>query len=103
MTNILDSIRLRPDRQTVGLLEEGSGLSWQASDIMRIAGALANSLAAQRIGRNDRVAILVPDGPELCLAFLGVSCHAIAAPLNPKAAPEDLRSWLQDLAPAAAK
>jgi len=101
MTNILDSIRLRPDRQTVGLLEEGSGLSWQASDIMRIAGALANSLAAQRIGRNDRVAILVPDGPELCLAFLGVSCHAIAAPLNPKAAPEDLRSWLQDLAPAA--
>jgi len=34
------------------------------------------------IGRNDRVAIVVPNGPEIAAAFLAVSTCATSAPLN---------------------
>jgi acyl-CoA synthetase (AMP-forming)/AMP-acid ligase II len=35
------------------------------------------------IGRNDRVAIVLPNGPEMAVAFLAVAAGATAAPLNP--------------------
>lgn len=34
------------------------------------------------IGRSDRVAIVVPNGPEMATAFLAVSTCATSAPLN---------------------
>ena len=34
------------------------------------------------IGRSDRVAIVVPNGPEMAAAFLAVSACATSAPLN---------------------
>ncbi len=44
---------------------------------------------------------MLPDGARLCVAFLGVSCHIIAAPLNPGASLPDLLTWLEDLQPRA--
>jgi acyl-CoA synthetase (AMP-forming)/AMP-acid ligase II len=35
------------------------------------------------IGRNDRVAIVLPNGPEMVTTFLGVAAAATCAPLNP--------------------
>ena len=35
------------------------------------------------IGRGDRVAMVLPNGPEMAAAFLGVSAGAISAPLEP--------------------
>ena len=35
------------------------------------------------IGRGDRVAMVLPNGPEMATAFLGVSAGAISAPLDP--------------------
>ena len=35
------------------------------------------------VGRGDRVAIVLPNGPEMAAAFLGVASGAVAAPLNP--------------------
>ena len=35
------------------------------------------------IGRNDRMAIVLPNGPEMASAFVSVACAATAAPLNP--------------------
>ncbi len=35
------------------------------------------------IGRNDRVAIVLPNGPEMATAFVAIASGATAAPLNP--------------------
>jgi acyl-CoA synthetase (AMP-forming)/AMP-acid ligase II len=52
------------------------GLLRQVEDTVRSL----NNLGA---GRNDRVAIVLPNGPEMAAAFLGVAAGATAAPLNP--------------------
>ena len=31
------------------------------------------------LGRNDRVALVLPNGPEMAVAFLGVACAAVSA------------------------
>ena len=41
-------------------------------------------LNAMGIGRNDRVAIVLPNGPEMATAFIAVAACATAAPLNPQ-------------------
>jgi len=35
------------------------------------------------VGRNDRVALLLPNGPELAVAFVAVLTYCCCAPLNP--------------------
>ena len=49
----------------------------------RQLGAVVASLAALGLGRGDRIALALPDGPELAVAFLAVAAAAAAAPLNP--------------------
>ena len=49
------------------------------------------------IGRNDRVAIVLPNGPEMAAAFIAVSASATAAPLNPAYRADDFRFYLEDL------
>ena len=41
------------------------------------------SLNRLGIGRGDRVAIVLPNGPEMATAFLSIACGASTAPLNP--------------------
>ncbi|MGH7579632.1 MAG: AMP-binding protein, partial [Gemmatimonadales bacterium] len=45
--------------------------------------SLAATLNRLGMGRNDRVAIVLPNGPEMAVAFLAVASCATAAPLNP--------------------
>ena len=49
------------------------------------------------IGRGDAVAIVLPNGPEMATAFLGVACAATAAPLNPAYRPDEFEFYLADL------
>src|SRR5260370_5623150 len=42
-----------------------------------------SALNAMGIGRNDRVAIVLNNGPEMATAFLTVAAGPTAAPLNP--------------------
>ena len=44
---------------------------------------IVNRLNALGIGRNDRVAIVLPNGPEMAVAFLSIASGATSAPLNP--------------------
>ena len=54
-------------------------------------------LGSAGVRRNDRVAIVLPNGPEMALAFLGVSSLAISAPLNPGYRADDFDFCLKDL------
>lgn len=49
------------------------------------------------ICRDDRVAILLPNGAEMALAFLSVACAATSAPLNPAYSASELEFYLADL------
>ena len=40
------------------------------------------ALNAAGIGRGDRVAIVLANGPEAATSFLAVACYAVTAPLN---------------------
>ena len=49
------------------------------------------------IGRNDRVAIVLPNGPEMATAFVCVAGCATTAPLNPAYRQDEFRFYLEDL------
>lgn len=49
------------------------------------------------IGRGDRVAIVLPNGPEMASAFVTVACAATTAPLNPDYKAEEFEFYLEDL------
>lgn len=54
-------------------------------------------LTAWGVGRNDRVATVLPNGPEMAAAFLAVSACATSAPLNPGYRAEEFEFYLTDL------
>ncbi|MGH8671589.1 MAG: acyl--CoA ligase [Burkholderiales bacterium] len=49
------------------------------------------------IGRNDRVALVMPNGPDMASAFIAVAAGATAAPLNPAYGAEEFNFYLTDL------
>ena len=55
------------------------------------------TLAARGIGPNDRVALVLDNGPEMAAAFLSVASCATAAPLNPRYRAEEFEFYLTDL------
>ncbi len=55
------------------------------------------ALNTMGIGRNDRVAIVLPNGPEMATAFLAIACGATTAPLNPAYRAEEFAFYLGDL------
>jgi len=67
-------------------------------------GALVTHLETTRatlgragVGRGDRVAIVLPNGPEMATAFLAVAAGASAAPLNPAYKEDEFSFYLEDL------
>src|SRR3954453_17004529 len=48
------------------------------------------ALRAMGIGRRDRVAVVLPNGPEMTSAILAVAANAACAPMNPAYGPEEL-------------
>ena len=49
------------------------------------------------IGRGDRVAIVLPNGPEMASAFISVAAAATTAPLNPNYRRKEYDFYLEDL------
>src|ERR1019366_5677077 len=58
---------------------------------------VAASLNRSGVGRHDRVAIVLPNGPEMAAAFLSVAACATAAPLNPGFRAAEFEFYLSDL------
>ncbi len=55
------------------------------------------TLNGMGVGRDDRVAIVLPNGPEMASAFIAVAAGATTAPLNPAYRAEEFRFYLEDL------
>lgn len=61
-----------------------------------VATTLA-TLNAMGIGRNERVGIVLPNGPEMATAFVSVASGATSAPLNPAYRADEFEFYLSDL------
>ena len=58
---------------------------------------MGRALRAMGIGRRDRVAVVLPNGPEMAVAILTVEAWAVCAPLNPAYGAEELERCFADL------
>jgi oxalate---CoA ligase len=63
-------------------------------DLTRKTLAKLNGLG---IGRDDRVAIVLPNGPEMAAAFVSIAASATTAPLNPSYRADEFEFYLGDL------
>ncbi len=70
-------------------------LSYQA--LRDLATQVQTSLNAVGIGRNDRVAIVLPNGAEMAAAFVAVAACSTSAPLNPAYRADEFEFYLNDL------
>ncbi|MHC4338800.1 MAG: AMP-binding protein, partial [Planctomycetota bacterium] len=57
----------------------------------------AATLRALGVGRGDRVAVVLPNGPRMATTFLSVAAAATCAPLNPEYRAEEFEFYLSDL------
>ncbi|MFO7856471.1 MAG: acyl--CoA ligase [Paracoccaceae bacterium] len=74
------------------------GREWLSFGALRAQAAeVRGALAAAGIGPADRVAIVLPNGPEMAAAFVCVASGATAAPLNPAYRAEEFDFYLSDL------
>jgi len=55
------------------------------------------ALHSAGVGRGDRVAIVLPNGPEMATAFVTIAQGAVTAPLNPAYKLEEFDFYLSDL------
>jgi acyl-CoA synthetase (AMP-forming)/AMP-acid ligase II len=86
----------RYDAGTPALAAPGrSALSY--AGLRALIERTARSIRALGIGRGDRVAIVLPNGPEMASAFLAVGRVATAAPLNPGYRLGEFDFFLSDL------
>ncbi len=78
------------------------GRPWlDGAGLHMLARSVRTTLAAAGIGRGDRMAIVLPNGPEMATAFLAIAGSCCAAPLNPAYTADEFEFYLQDLQPAA--
>ena len=61
--------------------------------------SIGRQLAARGLGSGDRVAIVLPNGPEMASSFMAVTAYMSAAPLNPAYKESEYAFYLEDLAP----
>ena len=74
------------------------GRNWLNYDELRALSAeVARSLNAIGIDASDRVAIILPNGPEMATAFVSIAQAATTAPLNPGYRQEEYAFYLKDL------
>jgi acyl-CoA synthetase (AMP-forming)/AMP-acid ligase II len=70
-------------------------------ELRALTDATRERLNALGIGRNDRVAIVLDNGPEMATCFVACACAVTSAPLNPAYRAEEFEFYLSDLKAAA--
>jgi acyl-CoA synthetase (AMP-forming)/AMP-acid ligase II len=67
------------------------------ASLRSLMAATRQALNAAGVGRNDRVAIVLPNSPEMATCFLACACAATSAPLNPAYRVDEFEFYLDDL------
>lgn len=72
------------------------GLVWAFADLRTQVSRLAEWLQAHGLGRGDRIAIALGNGPAMAMTFLAAATAATAAPLNPKYRRDEFAFYYED-------
>lgn len=90
--------KLLQDHDDVQVALGAPGRDWLTFGGLKAqAQKVASQLHSYGIGRGDRVAIVLPNGPEMASAFVTVAQAAVTAPLNPAYREEEFAFYLEDL------
>ncbi|MEO9824288.1 MAG: acyl--CoA ligase [Paracoccaceae bacterium] len=74
------------------------GRDWLSYGGLRaLSASVEASLRACGISARDRVAIVLPNGPEMATAFVTIAQAAVTAPLNPGYREDEFAFYLEDL------
>lgn len=95
METILNLIKNGADDAVALAAPDRSPMTYRV--LRELAEQTVSDMNARGIGRNDRVAIVLPNGPEMAAAFIAVGAGATTAPLNPAYRGEEFRFYLEDL------
>src|SRR3954470_10551368 len=83
-----------PERSRFALYwedESGASAAYSFWDIQRAANQLSNALAALGVRRGDRIALILPQRPEMAIAYIAIiQMGAIALPLSHLFGPDAL-------------
>jgi acetyl-CoA synthetase len=86
-----------PDRVAIVHLGDGGVRRWTYGELKRASDRLANAFRARGVGRGDRVAILLPQCPEVMIVhFAAMKCGAVVLPLFTLFGPDALAFRLAD-------
>jgi acyl-CoA synthetase (AMP-forming)/AMP-acid ligase II len=69
--------------------------------LRRHVDEIGAGLRAMGVGRDDRVAMALPNGPEMAVAVLAVASSAACAPMNPAYGAQELERYFAALRPRA--
>jgi len=87
--------RGEPDRPAIASTEGTAPLNYSA--LRALCDDVARDLRGHDIGANDRIAIVLPNGPDMASCFVCVANAATAAPLNPAYKDAEFEFYLSDL------
>jgi acyl-CoA synthetase (AMP-forming)/AMP-acid ligase II len=74
------------------------GKAWLSyGELRALASETETALRRFGIGAQDRVAIVLPNGPEMATSFVCIAQAACTAPLNPNYRQEEFEFYLEDL------
>jgi acyl-CoA synthetase (AMP-forming)/AMP-acid ligase II len=65
--------------------------------LRNLADRTVKALNLTGVGRGDRVAMVLPNGPEMAAAFVAIAAGATTAPLNPAYRQDEFEFYLSDL------
>jgi len=91
---MIDLLKGAPGDPAIGAPDHPA-LSYGA--LRKLAKETVARLNELGIGRNDRIAIVLPNGPEMAAAFVAIAAGATTAPLNPAYRAEEFEFYLTDL------
>ncbi|MFC6788941.1 acyl--CoA ligase [Methylobacterium komagatae] len=78
-------------------LSSPGGVPLTFAGLRALADRTVADLNARGIGRGERVAIVLPNGPEMAAAFIAVAAGTTSAPLNPAYKADEFEFYLTDL------
>ena len=67
------------------------------AELRQLAKEVEQAFNAVGIGRNDRVALVLPNGAEMAASFVTVAACCTSAPLNPSYRADEFEFYLNDL------
>ena len=95
MTTLTDWMKGGQDAATCLSAPGAAPLTYAA--LRQLANEVQHSLNAVGVGRNDRVALVLPNSAEMAASFVTVAACCTSAPLNPSYRADEFEFYLNDL------